>query len=349
MNTQLKALAGAALISSIALAGCNSSDDDAPAPQQTSLVSLGLSDAPVEDLSEVVVVIDYIELRRAGGAVTRIDTFTKDGIDDVDDGINEEADTFTINLLDYQGEANKLVFEDLELVVGEYQDLRLGVDPNESYVVETDGGAERPIKVPSNELKLGSFEITDQSTQTFVVEFDLRKAMTYNPGPDRYILKPRGVRIIGVEDAATLTGTITTPATMNTLGVCADKDDATVGNVAYLYAGHDLNPDNLGDMFVREDEAEDGVPAEEDTDVPVSMVAPFASAPIGTDGSYLFTELPAGNYTLALSCMAADDDPVHWDEIAIPSPDEDNALVEVTLLAGDDEEHDFTFVAEVAP
>lgn len=343
MNTQLKTLAGAALLSTFALAGCNSSDDDddAPAPQQTSQVSLGLSDAPVEDLSEVVVVIDYIELRRAGGAVTRIDTF-------MDDDVDEESDTFTINLLDYQGETNKLVFEDLELVVGEYQDLRLGVDPNESYVVETEGGAERPIKVPSNELKLGSFEITDRSTQTFVVEFDLRQSMTYNPGPDRYILKPRGVRIIGVEDAATLTGTITTPATMNTLGVCAGKDDAAVGNVAYLYAGHDLNTDNLGDMFVREDEAEDGVPAEEDTDVPVNMVAPFASAPIGTDGSYLFAELPAGNYTLALSCMAADDDPVHWDEIAIPSPDEDNAVVEVTLADGEDEVHDFTFVAVVA-
>src|SRR3990167_2033550 len=211
MNTQLKTLAGAVLMGSIVLAGCNSSDDSTP--PRTSQVSLGLSDAPVENLSEVVVVIDYIELRRNGGEVTLIDTF-------MDDDVDEESDTFTINLLDYQGEANKLVFEDLELEVGEYQDLRLGVVPNESYVIEAEDDDERPIKVPSNELKLGGFEITDRSTQTFVVEFDLRQAMTYNPGPpgpDRYILKPRGVRIIGVEDAATLTGTITTPATMNTL------------------------------------------------------------------------------------------------------------------------------------
>ena len=38
--------------------------------------------------------------------------------------------------------------------------------------------------------------------------FDLRKAMTYNPGPDRYILKPTGVRVVEVETAASISGEV---------------------------------------------------------------------------------------------------------------------------------------------
>lgn len=338
MNTQIKTLAGTVLMGSMALVGCNSSDDSSPAPQ-TSQVSLGLSDAPVEGLSNVFVEIDYIELRR-GGEITRIDTF-------MDDDIDEDSDTFTIDLLAHQGTDRKIVFEDLELVVGEYQGLRLGVKPNQSYVVETEGGLEKQIKVPSNVLKLGGFEITDQSTQTFVVEFDLRQAMTYNPGPDRYILKPRGVRIVGVEDAATLAGTITTLDSMNTLGICADKADAEVGNIAYLYAGHDLNSANLGDVFVRDDASseDDAEVVEVVAPVPEQIIAPFAATAIDETGAYLFAYLPAGNYTLALSCDAADDDPLAWNQIPIPAPDVPAALVEITLSAGQAGVHNFTFEA----
>lgn len=338
MKTQLKALTAAIVMAGMTLSGCGSSSDSSE--QSTSSVSLALSDAPVENLSEVVVVIDYIEVRRNSGDVLRIEQFLDD--DDEDTDLEE---SFTINLLEYTGAEQKLVFEDRELLVGAYQDLRLGIDDENSYVIETEGDERKTLKVPSDELKLGGFEITDRSTQTFVVEFDLRQAMTYNPGPDRYILKPRGVRIIGVEEAATLAGIVDLDE-MNSLGVCEGKEDKTVGNVAYLYAGHDLDTAKLGDMFVRDDQAEDGVPAEEDPDVPGDIIAPFASTPIEADGDYLFAELPAGNYTVALSCMAFNDDPVNWDEIAIPSPDVAGAVVEVTLTAGYLTDQGFTFQLE---
>ena len=48
--------------------------------------------------------------------------------------------------------------------------------------------------MPSGELKLGGFSVSATSSQIFVEGFGLRQAMTYNPGPDRYILKSRGVK-----------------------------------------------------------------------------------------------------------------------------------------------------------
>lgn len=47
----------------------------------------------------------------------------------------------------------------------------------------------------------------------------------------------------------------------------------------------------------------------------------------------LFSYLPAGDYTLAFSCDAADDDPDFDDDIIIPSPEDQ--LIEVSPAAGE--------------
>jgi hypothetical protein len=54
---------------------------------------------------------------------------------------------------------------------------------------------------------------------------------------------------------------------------------------------------------------------------------------VAEGGTSLFSYLPAGDYTLAFSCDAVDDDPEFDDGILVPSPDEE--YVEVSTSPGE--------------
>jgi len=197
--------------------------------------------------------------------------------------------------------------------------------------------------VPNDELKLGSFTVAPESTQTFLIEFGLRQSMTYNHGPQRYILKPRGVRVVALQEASTVSGLVDLTA-LHAVEPCLSKSDSSLGNVAYLYAGHDLDQSKLGDTFIREDE--DSTEPEFDPDVTDDIIAPVVVTDIdGIDGSYLFSYLLEGDYTLAVSCVATDDDPVIYDGIAIPAPATE--VVEISLGAEQDLRCDFPLTAGV--
>lgn len=284
----------------------------------TAPVSFGVSDAPVEGLESVVITIDRIILNRPGHDDVIIDRFTNEDLDVFDE------DTITVDLLDYRGEDNLLIVGPVELDVDDFQNLRLEIideDIDLTYVEEF-GGAIRPLKVPSGELKLGRFEVEDSGEQTFILEFGLRKAMTYNPGPDRYILKPRGVRVIEVARGTSIEG-IVEESLFNGAPPCDEKTDPLDGNVMYLYQGTGLDPADFADDF----------DPELDTDAAASYLEPFATETVAADGSYLFSYLPAGNYTLAFSCDAADDNPNLDDDIIIPSPE--GELVEIVMNPGE--------------
>ena len=217
----------------------------------------------------------------------------------------------------------------VELPIGDYQNLRIAVldeDIDFTYVEETGGTEKKQLKIPSDELKLGAFTVGDSSTQTFVIEFGLIQALTYNPGPDRYILKPRGIRIVRLEDASSISGIVDLSA-IHLLDGCSDKTDASIGNTAYLYENHGLDTSLLGDIFIREDGGEE---PEFDPDVASNVVAPLSSTNIdGTTGEFLFSYLNSGNYTLAISCKANADDPIIYNEIEVPSPSAQ--LIELSL------------------
>jgi len=311
----------------LGLSACGSSGDGPIDSQQTSDVSLRFSDAAIEDLSNVVITVDQLIFSRDDRDDISVDTFTSDEL-----GITN-SETFEIDLLTVQGNDNKLVLDSVDLPVGDYKNLSLVVldeDTDLTYVRVEESGLKKDLKVPSDRLKLGAFSVSSDSSQTFVVEFGLRQAISYNPGPDRYILKPRGVRIVRLEDASTIQGSINL-ASIHLDDACSSKLDSTIGNVAYLYEGHELDPSLLGDVFVREDE--DTENTEIDPDVAANIIAPIAATDInGTTGEYLFSYLEAGDYTLAISCNADNDDSVMHDEFVIPSPA--NELIEINLAIG---------------
>jgi hypothetical protein len=319
------------------VSACGSSSNDTSTP--TSDVSIRFSDAPVEDLDTVMITVDKLIFNRSGEDIV-VDTFTSEEL-----SLNE-ADTFQLNLLDYQGLESSLVLDSVTLPVGDYQNLRVVIqDGNGTYVQETDNDTHKELKVPSGELKLGGFTVGDTSTQTFVIEFGLRQAMTHNPTKDRYILKPRGVRIVRLADAASISGTVDL-LTANCL--------ATEGlsHVAYLYAGHNLDTALLGDVFVRKADldASEINEAVADTDyddnVEANIIAPVVATSIDAEtGNYVFSYLNYGDYTVAISCNAAEDNAILYDGISIPNPE--GLIVELSLAKESDRVCDFVEGFEV--
>lgn len=281
-------------------------------------VSVGFSDAPVENVTAAVITVEAIVITAGSGEVIRIDEFYNEDNPDV------PLEQFQINLLEYQGADYKLVSQNILLESGNYQQLNLEIvddDIAEAYVQEQDG-AMKPIKVPSDTLRLGGFTVESSGAQTFIVEFDLRQAMTYNPGPDRYILKPRGVRIIESSASASVSGTVDL-AYINSLEPCASKSDKSVGNVMYLYPGHELGGVMLLDQL-------------EPDLIPLTVggsLAPYTSVGLDELGQYEMAFLPPGEYSLAFSCVAYDDHPETRENLEIPSPD--NGPIEITLSAGE--------------
>lgn len=294
---------------------------------ETAPVTIAVSDAAVGDLDAVVITIDRITLNRPGHDIV-IDSFP-------DDEGGEDTDTITVDLLELRGTDYKVIVDAMDLEVGRYQNIRLSIideDVDRSYVDET-GGGRKPIKVPSNELKLGGFEVGSGGPHVFVLEFPLTKAMTYNPGPDRYILKPRGVRVVDVEEAALISGRVD-PGLFDGDAPCDLKPDGTSGNVVYLYTGHDLDLDALGDMF----------DPDLDPDAADNLIEPYTSELVAEDGSYLIAYLPAIDYTLAFSCDAEDDDPDVDDGIVIPTPMDQ--WVEISLAPGEEKVCDLPVATE---
>ncbi len=302
-------------------------------PDAPGTVSFGISDAPVDDLNKVVITIDGIELKRKDNDdcdddiesddCAYIDHFTENGM---------EVDTITIDLLTLQGTNNQIIVEAIELEAGDYSQLRLSVideDINFSYVEETTG-AVKELKVPSDELKLGGFTVDSGGVQVFVIEFDLQKSLAANGKPGeyfRYILKPTGVRIVDVDAAASISGQVD-PSLFNGSVPCDSKLDPNAGNLVYVYTGHGLDAANLADKF-----------NSNDTSAPDMAIAPYTSVMVADDGSYDIGYLPAGDYTVAFSCEAENDDPELFDGIVIPSPEAE--LAELNLTEGEAQNCDF--------
>ena len=322
----------------VALAsGCSSSDSNDPVT--SSNVDLSFSDAAVDGATEVVITVDKITFRPAGdGDDIIVDQFNGDteadleteenleaeaeltGDDETADAGSAETDTFTIDLLTVQGNDSRLVLDDIQLPVGEYSNMLLEVideDIDKSYV--TDATGVKTLKVPSQILKLGAFTITPNSKQSMVVEFGLQQSMTYNPGPDRYILKPRGVRIVSVDEAANVSGTID-HGLLQAFEQCDPTDLGGTSGKLYIYEGHGLDATALADNY-------DPAVAADAT----NKVAPIASSSLDAE-IYVLSYLEPGNYTLSVSCHAEVDDADGLDNIVVPNPA--NQLTEISLSEG---------------
>lgn len=264
--------------SALALAGCGGSDDG------TGLLTVKLTDSPVDSASEVVVVFTGLEIQPAGGEPVSVDFCTPE------DAVADCARY--LDLLQLQDGTTATLLENFELEAGQYNWIRLKVlaeqnNSDGSYIAFDDSGTTYPLWIPSGSqtgLKLvRPFVVSQQGTTELVIDFDLRKSVIAPPGlAPNYILKP-ALRLVDSLLVGRVVGTVDLAYLAATQGV------ETCNGGVYLFEGAGVTPDDM-----------DGE-ASADAD-PLVYKALEPDELDGTLASYTIPFVESGAYTVALTC-----------------------------------------------
>ena len=275
-------IAGAAL----GLSACSGSDGPGLTAADEATLSISLIDAPVDDVSEVNVEITALWIKSTA------------------EGPAEELPLVdgprTVDLLSLTEENAALLVDDALIEAGSYEWLAMDVNATvngvfDSYAV-TDTGEWRELFVPSSRIRLvDGFEVEANEAVRLIFDWDLRRGLVYppglgGPGNPAYLLKP-AFRVIDVSAYGSLSGAILVDTVMLADNDCdADDPDLDVGNVVYVYEGHDVVPDDF----------------DEELDVEPLVAVTAGLSDDATRYEYRAL-LPFGDYTVAFTCQAAND------------------------------------------
>ena len=307
-------LAWTVLVSAILfmLAGCSGGGGSNDA---TGRLSLSITDAPVDDASNVVVQFSGVAFKREGAAAEIVQTLS--------------PSPRQLDLLEYQEGRAALLLDGVTLPAGTYEWIRLIVDNEtnvrDSYIVLT-SGEECELRVPSGAesgLKLNrGFTLPADGSAALTIDFDLRKSVHAPPGQQGstadctqgYLLRPT-LRIVDDANVGAIAGTVDSALVP---AECLPK--------VYLLAGSDIVPDDLEE-------------AGSATDVDPLVVASVAIENGSTAYRYRAAFLPPAAYTVGFTC--GDDDPATDDVLTFLGPT--NVTVQPNLISTVD------FAAAVAP
>lgn len=274
MNTTRRVAPLAALILAALLGGC--SDDD----PKTGLLSLGVTDAPVDSAQAVVVEFTGVSVKPAGGEAI----------------VHEYDEPRSIDLLALSGHDSELLLENVEVPAGHYEWVRLAVNAAEDGVtdsyIDLDDGSRHELEIPSGAesgLKLNrGFDVPAGGAAAFTIDFDLRSSV-HEPmdADDSYKLRPT-LRIVDNSRVGAIGGTVA--ATLVPPG-CVPA--------VYVFDGSGVTPDDV-----------DGTAPDPLTTARVTLDA--------ASGAYEYTVgfLSEGPYTVAFTCDAGADDPATNDTLA---------------------------------
>jgi hypothetical protein len=254
---------------------------------ETGRLSLGVTDAPVDEASSVVVQFSGVAFKRAGAAPEVVQNLT--------------PSPRQLDLLQYQGGRAALLLDGVTLPAGDYQWIRLIVDNEpavrDSYIVLT-GGEECELRVPSGAesgLKLmRGFTLPADGSVALTVDFDLRKSIHAPPGQRSgdcavgYLMRPT-LRLVDDANVGAIAGRVDSALIA---AECLPK--------VYVFSGNAVTPDDL--------EEADGADAD-----PL-VVAGVAIENGSTAHPYRAAFLPPGPYTVAFTC---DDDDAAADETLV--------------------------------
>jgi hypothetical protein len=200
----------------------------------------------------------------------------------------EFSDSEQINLIDLADDNGVLrLFTSEQLGDGSYTGVRLLFDEDrtDDAFVSTGSGTQFPLNLADGDYASLSFSIDDNenSSESFTLLLDLRQSLSFDDDNDEYTLTP-ALRAVDTSEMSRIEGDVSV--------TCPSGDSLERGAV-YLFQGNDITPDDI-----------DG-----------SGVEPFATAPVftaTTGGGFFYSlrYLPAGDYTLAVSCNGNDEDPV---------------------------------------
>lgn len=310
----------ATVSASLTLAACGGGSNGGSGGGGTGTASFSVTDAPADDVDNVFVTFDRVDIKPQDGEML---TFELD-------------EPRQIDLLSLQGTNAAPLLEDIELPAGDYNFVRLFIDggcesggtcvsesgSTDSYVTETAGGQfglfipgdQPPSRNPNDRFVqlVSPFTITAGGNADFTIDVDLRKALVkIDGGPpttDPYYLLRPALRIVDNSEVGSITGTVGDLLVMDET-TCSGNLSSDEGNAVYLYADSNATP---GDVFV--DEQGDPQTRTDDAAHPITVANVRQN---GTSGDFEYTIgfVPAGEYTLAFTCQAVDDDPAAEDTL----------------------------------
>jgi hypothetical protein len=260
-------------IAALAMAGCGGEEG-------TSTLNLALTDAPVDEATTVWVQFTGVEVKPANGPAEAFMFTAPKGYD----------------LLTLQNGNAATLLGDTTVDAGEYEWVRLILDPapGSSYVVDDSG--RHDLRIPSGAqtgLKLvRGFTMPAGGRADFTIDFVLQESIIAPPGqsPD-YLMKPV-LRMTNNIETGSIAGTFAAP-TLAAIPACAGKAPSV-----YLYTGAGVVPDDLYNPL-------EGPP---DTAPDVSPLVTAIAAPnASSQYAYRIGFVQAGTYTVAFTCN--DDNP----------------------------------------
>ena len=296
------------MLLALTLFGCGGGDgysggvDSGGVGEPTGQLSIAITDAPVDYATEVVVTIDAVELKPTDGTAVLI-----------------EFEAREIDLLILQDGVSTVILNRETVPAGEYSWIRLQLhgDPETvdySYVM-FENGSMHPLVIPSfdeNGLKLVSgFIVPVNGHGSYTLEVDLRAALHAPPGQNGDFFLRSALRLVDNTMVGAIAGTVS--------GELIDGDvGCTSGNAVYVYEGSNVIPDDVN--LVDNDDVE-----------PVTSTIVRLNETTGIY-RYVAAFLPAGDYTVAFTCQAGDDDPDLDNNIIFTATDNATVVVGETTV-----------------
>lgn len=230
-------------------------------------ITLSLSGIATPGVENVVLAIKGVELGGDGGPL------------DLPFGTEE--------LVDIDGNRTVLL-DGTSVPVSGYQWVRIDIDPANSYVIASNGDR-FALDVASQYQSTADFVIGEGLTTSLLVDVDLRVALSSQTkdGVTVYTLKQNS-RLVNQDEIGNIFGTVPATDSIGNLPV----SDPNCGLEAYIYAGTGVTPEGF---FV----------------TVKGGTTPYSSSPLVLhvkQNIYVFNAalLPPGDYTVALTCAAAD-------------------------------------------
>lgn len=257
--------------------GTGNDDDNAAS---SGLFSLSITDAPVDNAEHVYVVFTGVTLHPVDG----------------DPVVLMFDEPESVDLLDQQGTDSEDLLDEHRVPTGDYESLQLHLNAShdgvmDSYVEMNDGTqVELGLEEESQLIIAQAFTITRDEELDFTVDLDLRRSLILPEGETDMVLRP-SFRLVHTEQA----GSIACEVADTLISAACDNPETSLG-VVYIYEGADVVPTDVSD--------ENG--------------GPLTTAFVVFDEDVYTYEagfLPAGEYTVAYTCDAINDDPQSVEEL----------------------------------
>lgn len=263
-------------------------------------VSLQLASSGSLDVQDVKLAVSQVRLRDEGGNVT----------------VLPSADTELHDLADYDTGAELTLLSDEGIPAGHYTGVSVLFAAAGAQVVNSSGQA-FPIAVQSDPPYAPvDFTVSRRDTASLRANIDLRLSLSDRSASSGSWQLVTNLHVVDLSKSATVGGAIS--AAVRNSSACLQGRAQPTGASVYAYPQSDLTP---------YDESQNASPH------PVGTVTVTWNG--DSTGSYRFAHLAPGSYTLALSCVASQDDPVDDQDLpfaasaSFPLDDGESATVDL--------------------